>query len=248
MTFLSYIRLLSASCVAAGLTVNPALAGEIKDIEFSAGQRVSLVLPDNTGADQAAQGFYLQGLMALSSGLGMQEKHSFAIERVIIGEHKPQALGIYAWPSAENADQLRSNPVYINEYEPLLHDAWKEMHTIDVDLTEDVKISFDTDKTYTMALLWFGDKAVYDSYILQSEPLREQLGAKRVFNLPVSQFDSFAATDADKSPDRVVIVEWHHSSHPDAYLNSPMLTENRPMLQQAIAKIDWYELSHWEGY
>ncbi|MDO3388709.1 hypothetical protein QWI17_22875 [Gilvimarinus sp. SDUM040013] len=247
MTFFSYLRLLSASCVAANLAVTPVQAVENTEVSFHSGQRISLVLPDETGADGDARQAYLDGLVSLTADLGLRQSHSFAVERVIIGDHQPQAMAIYSWPDAEQSKQLRHNSTFQSNFESLASQAWQELVTVDVDLEDALEITFDTDKVYTLAVAWIGDEALFESYVALSAPVREALGARPVMNLPVADFSSIQGLGG-RSPDRVVIMEWNDSSHPDAYLTAPAVQNNQAIVQQAFEKIEWYELRHWEGY
>lgn len=246
MTLTTYLRLLSVSSALAVLT-SPALAAEDKVLNLEAGQRLTLVLPDANGADEAARETFMQGLIRLSADLELKEEHSFAVASTIIGEHQPQALGIYSWPDKQSSMQLRTHSEYQAQLAPIKADAWSQIHTLDVDLAEPLSITFKEDRSYTIALAWIANQSMFDSYAVLSQPVRDALGAKTLVNLPVADFEAVGA-NFDRQPDRVVIIEWLHPSHPQAYRYSPAVQNNPEIVQSAFEGINWYQLKHWEGY
>lgn len=243
MTFLSYMRLLSAGVVAANLAAVPVLAGDIKRVNFSAGQRLSFVLPDTGDASKKTRGPVLAGLTALAGQGTLTQVYNFAVDEVLIGEHQPQALSLYAWSSADDARQARASEHYKSELASLMPATWSEVHTVEVDLVEPLTLELDSDKTYTLALAWIRSEAMFEGYAALSAPLREVLGAKPLINLPVGYFAQMGLDEAD-SPDRLVLMEWRHESHPEAYRTSALIQENAEVVGQAFEKIQWYRLAH----
>ncbi|WP_041521865.1 DUF1330 domain-containing protein [Gilvimarinus agarilyticus] len=242
-----YSSLLASSCLCAQLLASPVAAQpSVTDIELTPGQRLTLVLPDADPSAEAQQEQYLAGTFAIAGQQGFTEQHSFAVGEVLIGEHQPEALGIYSWPSIQSAQTMRNHPE-VQRLAPLREQGWHEMHIIDVDIEQPLQMQFDARKRYTLAVLWLDDEAAYQRYLKATDPQRDAMGAKVVLIAPVAAFDSIDAPDLG-DPSRIAIVEWPADVAPKSYVQSPLFTASEAIVQQAIGRIDWYELRHWGGY
>ncbi len=210
-------------------------------IDLKSGQRFSIVLSKVKPGGEKSLQTYINGMLPIAEQEGMQTLSAFAIPKTIIGDSQAEFLGLYAWPNADIAEKTRNNEVYEKKYKPLQKQAWQELTIIDSDISQNLSFSHSKNKTYTFAQVWIKDQISYDNYYQSTITLRDSLGAKMLFKLPVHDYQTFDASDIP--PDLIVLIEWPTPNGPQLYLNSMTFKENQAKAQAGIEKINWYQLN-----
>ena len=222
------------------LLITPNLAADV----LQPGQRLTAVISENQPGGEASQQYYFENAFPLAQAAGMRELTTFKVEQVLFGQGSPEGSGLYVWPNEEAAHQVRNNPKYLKELKPLREKSWKELKSVDMDITAPLEINLDRSKPHTLAFVWFKDAAAYDSYYQGTQALRDKMGVKTLLALPGVRHENLAQGETTP-PDRVVLLQWQSVEDIKRYGTAPEFQAYLADYQQGVKSIEWYHLGFW---
>lgn len=216
------------------------------DIDLQAGQRLTIVIPeDKPGADAARQQYFSQ-VFPLAAAEGFSQTAAFDVSKVLVGDSKATQLALFSWPDADAEQRFERHPDWAS-LKQTRSAGWDELKINNVDYVAQPPLKLDADKTYTLAQIWLKDKQSYQDYFEATKPLRAELGTKIVFKLHGDVYESLQ--DGDVAPDLVVLVEWQQAEDPERYTQAPLFKANFDKVEAAFAKFEWYQLQYLpQGY
>lgn len=232
------------------LAINIGLASSLLFCAFSAqaevvkpGQRLTFVLSENKPDGDAVRQHYFSKAFPLAQAAGMKEITTFK-PSVIMGNGKPDGSGLYLWPSKEAASSTRENPEYLKDYKPLRIQAWNQLQAVDIDIANEMDISFDKTKVYSVVFIWLKDKAKYDQYFKATQVVRDRLGVKTIIKSPTVRYDKLTEGEITP-PDLLIMLQWNKKEDFQAYSNSPEFKAVEQTFLQSLNGFEWYELGFW---
>jgi uncharacterized protein (DUF1330 family) len=221
------------------------LSGSPQAHELERGQQLTFVLSDSRpGGEQVGQTYFSQAF-PMAQANGMRELTTFKVQKTLLGERTPQGSGLYLWPSREAAQRTRSDERYVKNLRPLRTQVWNELQSIDMQLDAPMRIELDRSKTYTAALIWVKSEAAFEQYLRSTQPLHDRAGVRTVLNLPSTRYENLSEGETTP-PHRVLLLEWPTQDGPGSYTADSGFQSVIPQYEQAVAKIEWYQLGFWD--
>ena len=178
-------------------------------LNFKKGQVLSFtVIESKKGeAAAAARDNYYKTAFPLASQFGLSRDMGFDVVAVPVGDFKPQAVALFSWPSADAERNFNAHPEWpaIKATRP---DAWDELRIYNDVLKNDMSLSFDSSKTYTLAAAWLNPKHPndYEKYLSGIQSAVTESGGRFIYKMHNPAFEAHAAPQG--APDQVLLVEW----------------------------------------
>lgn len=222
-----------------------ALSSPLAAHELERDQQLTFILSDpRPGGEQVGQTYFRQAF-PLAQANGMRELTTFKVQKTLLGGRSPQGSGLYLWPSKEAAQRTRTDERYVKNLRPLRTQVWNELQSIDMVLDAPMRIDLDRSKTYTAALIWVKDEAAFERYLQSTQPLHDRAGIRTVLNLPSVRYENLSEGETTP-PHRVLLLEWPAPDGPERYTADAGLQSVVPQYEEAVARIEWYQLGFWD--
>lgn len=210
------LALLTVGCTVSAPTTNvksetPAAisAPKLVKLDFKKGQVLSFTVIDSKEGDAAstARGQYYETAFPLAKTFGLSRDMGFKVLAVPVGKFKPQAVALFSWPSVAAEKKLNTHPNWPS-IKALRPEAWDELRIYDDVLKQDMSLTFNSAKTYTLAAAWINPKHPndYEKYLSGIQTAVTQSGGRFIYKMHSPSFEAHAAPQG--APDQVLMVEW----------------------------------------
>ncbi|OAN97538.1 DUF1330 domain-containing protein [Parasphingorhabdus sp.] len=236
---------LAASCATAqqDAASPPSLAPQTEQLFLKKGQYLSITLPEAKTSEEATQarGNYYKTAFPLGSKFGLKREAALKIDNVIISDYTPSSLIFYSYPDKQSAAGLSAHPEWpaIKATRPAI---WKELNIFGAELTEDIDITFDPAKSYTLVIAWRKqDSDGYDQYLRGIEPAVQRFGGKFIYKMFNPAIESNAASAI--APSQLTFVEWDTLDGFSKVRASDEYKASVPYFQAGVKKIEFYRMS-----
>lgn len=181
----------------------------VQTYAFKKGQLLSFVsvVPKNTPEAKTASQEYFARAFPLASKHGFKREGQLLVKAVPVGNHKSEGVILYSWPDQASEDRLTAEADWA-DIKTLRPQAWEELRIYTTTLQDDLTLSFDPAKTYTLAMAWNNPKNP-DHYDLYMDGIRDavtEVGGRFVHKIFDPAFES--NTIKDGGPGQVTLVEW----------------------------------------
>ena len=178
-------------------------------LTYTKGQLISLIIIDakDGEAATAARDNYYATAFPMATRFGLKRDAGMTIAMTMVGKFKPEALGIFSWSSQAASDELSAQSGWpaIKATRP---DGWDELAIFTAPITQDMSLTFDPAKAYTIAVAYINsdNPADYDRYMAGIEPSLNELGGRFMYRMinPVSEFHR----TTHEGNVQVTLVEW----------------------------------------
>lgn len=220
------------------------IAPQTTQLNLKKGQYLSITLPEaktSAEATKARQDYY-RAAFPLGSKFGLNREAALKIDNVIISDYKPSGLIFFSYPDKQSEARLAAHPKWpaIKASRPSI---WKELNIFSAELAEDLNITFDPAKSYTLVIAWKKDEDPdgYDKYLSGIEPAVERFGGKFIYKMrnPASEANTASAT----APSQLTFVEWESL---DGFAKVQASDEYKASVrhfQTGVKKIEFYRMS-----
>ena len=213
-------------------------------LSFEKGQLLTLSAAINKEGEAAAakRTEYFQRAFSKAEPLGMQRGPSFRVVETVRGDFSPRGLGLFSWPSAEAEEGLTSDPEWA-EIKGLRPEAWDRLRLYSVELEEDLDITFDPNKFYTVAVAWQNPDApdAYDVYLDGIEPTLTELGARYIYKMRAPRFEQVATPGP--TPGQVTFVEWDTEDGLNALQDSEGFLAYYPSFRAGVTRFELHRIA-----
>ncbi|MEM6585166.1 MAG: hypothetical protein AAF692_05380, partial [Pseudomonadota bacterium] len=105
-------------------------------LDLKKGELLQIVVPEEREEGKAARQSYYQNAFPIAERLGYANEGLLRVRQKVRGEYDPSVFAFFSWPSAEAAQEYRSNPRFA-EFKQLRREAWHEMNIYDAEIRED---------------------------------------------------------------------------------------------------------------
>ncbi len=248
--------LLASACIAATLALSACAAVTQSEIiksstevgslnlDLKAGQvlQLALVRAKEGEAAQAVRQRYFQTAIPYAESLGDEFLGNLRIENTIIGENKPTAIAMYAFPDEAAQQAFQSSPDW-PEYERMRREGWDELHVFSTTLVSDMQLKFVPSKNYTLAAAWTRPDTLddYQRYLDGIESDFGEIGARYVAQFKGINLQS--QTDEGGDPSQLTFVEWSGAPDLKGLQQTTGYKENSKYFTKAMTRFDFYWLT-----
>lgn len=178
-------------------------------LDFKKGQVLSFTVIDSKkgAAATAARDEYYEKAFPLAGQFGLSRDIGFNVVAVPVGAFKPHAVVLFSWPTADAEKQFSAHPDWppIKAMRP---DIWDELRVYNDVLKQDMSLTFNAEKTYTLAAAWINPKHPndYEKYLSGIQTAVTESGGRFIYKMQNPSFEAHAAPQG--APDQVLLVEW----------------------------------------
>lgn len=184
-------------------------APKMVSLDFKKGQVLSFTVIDSKdgAAATAARDEYYDKAFPLAETFGLSRDMGFKVVAVPVGALKPQAVALFSWPNASAEEGFSAHPDW-PAIKSLRPEAWDELRIYNDVLKQDMNLTFDSSKTYTLAAAWINPKYPddYEKYLSGIQTAVKQSGGRFIYKMHNPSFEAHAAPQG--APDQVLMVEW----------------------------------------
>ncbi|MEZ5680993.1 MAG: DUF1330 domain-containing protein [Erythrobacter sp.] len=234
----------AASCAASTEVpvLAPAPEAQALEMEFEAGELLSIVMPKiGDGSPDAREDYYMTAI-PLAQEHGLRSKGSLRNADNLIGEYDPDGIIFYSWPGEQSEKAFTAHPDWPG-LKALRRAAWEEVRVYTETLAQPLALRFDPAKTYTLAVAWTnpehpGDYARYMDNVI---PLLGALGARVIHIMHNPRVEAHAASP--EAPERITIIEWPSEEALDQLRQSPAYRRQLPLLRSGIEHLEFYRIA-----
>ncbi|MEP2988077.1 MAG: DUF1330 domain-containing protein [Parasphingorhabdus sp.] len=243
---LASLSLFAASCVTAqqNTDAKQQIAVQATQLKLKKGQYLSITLPEAKTSEEAtkARQEYYKTAFPLGSKFGLKREAALKIDTAIISDYKPSGVIFFSYPDKQSEAGLAAHSKWpaIKASRP---NIWKNLNIFSTELADDINITFDPAKSYTLVIAWKRDEDPdgYDKYLKGIEPAVERFGGKFIYKMhnPSSEFNSASAT----APSQLTFVEWNTLDGFSKVQASDEYKASVPHFQSGVKKLEFYRMS-----
>lgn len=184
-------------------------AAKPMSLELKKGELLSIisVISNQGEAADAARREYYQSAFPLASQYGLTREGQLRVVATPIGDHKSEGIIFFSWPSAEAEAGLEAEVAWPG-IKALRPKAWEDLRVFTDEIEEDLALTFDADKTYTIAMAWTNPENPdhYDLYMDGIQDAVAEVGGRFIYKMFDPKFESHKLTSG--GPGQVTLVEW----------------------------------------
>ena len=217
--------------------------GKSVTLSYSKGQLITLASVINKEGDEAnaIRTEYFQRVSPIGRPLGLSSDLVLRVTETTNGDFKPRAFSFFSWPSAEAEAELIEHPEWA-EIKRLRPDGWDKLRLYSDVLEENLELTFNTAKHYTVAVAWLNPDApgAYDRYLDGIEPTLNKIGGRFMYKMRAPRFEQHASPGP--APGQVTIVEWDSLGGLDKLLASKGFKEHTASFQQGVTRFELHRI------
>lgn len=206
-------------------------------VELAKGQLLQVIAPQSReDGEDARRAYYAQTIPA-AEALGFKRHGQLNVNRKIISDWDPGAFIFFSWPDAASLEQFEQRPQWpaVLASRP---QGWDELRIYSIELEEDLNLSFDPDKHYTVVVAWTkeGGAGEYERYLNGIEPAMMRAGGRFISKLRSPRME--AHNSAPGAPGQITFVEWDSE---DGFAKVQQSAEYRASQQHFRAGVERFE-------
>lgn len=212
------------------------------DIKLEKGEVLQLIAPEARPEGNEARQTYYRTVFPIASQFGYAREGQLNVRQKVRSDYDPSAFLFFSWPSADAIATFRDNPQFA-EFKQLRRQAWSELKIYDVEIMQDLKLSFRPDKHYTVLLAWLDDetRSDYTRYLDGIEPAVVRAGGRfihKIYN-PTMQ----ALQTSNEGPGQITFVEWETPDGFDKVQQSDEYLAHQRYFTSSVQKFEFYWLN-----
>lgn len=239
--------LLAASCASAQpANDTPQIAApKATQLVVKKGQYLSIIMPDAKTSDAAtkARNKYYASAFPLGAKFGLKREAALSITQNIISDYKPSSVLFFSYPSKQAEASLANHSDWpaIKASRPQI---WNQLNIFSAEIREDIALTFDPTKSYTLVVAWKKDDDKtngYDKYLKGIEPAVARFGGRFVYKMRNPQMESHTAIAG--APAQLTFVEWDSVDGFSKVRASAEYKAAVPDFQAGVKKIEFYRMT-----
>lgn len=173
---------------------------------------------------------------------GRTDGPHFDVRSTVLGDFEPESVQVQVWPSeqAVEAYQAYDQRTLMERY---AEDGWTGRRVYTAVLENDLDLTLNPDKFYTLALAWFdpehpGDYARYLDTVAEDF---DTVGARFVYKMYAP--DAHHTGEALDAPDQITLAEWDSVDSLRALRSLPQYQTVAPYLDSGTRRFEFYALN-----
>ncbi|MEO1658573.1 MAG: hypothetical protein AAFR65_12725 [Pseudomonadota bacterium] len=210
---------------------------------YTEGQLITMFASVARPGDEAAavRKGYFERIAPITTDLGFSRDVGLRVTETVVGSFEPEAMGFFSWPSADAENVLNQHPDW-SKIKELRPQAWDQLRLYSKTLDEDLTLTFDSGKHYTVAVAWFDPDhpELYDQYLDDVEPTLTKLNARYIYKMRMPRFETH--TDPNKAPGQLTFVEWDTREGLNRFIRSRGFLKNYSSLQEGTVRFELHRI------
>lgn len=182
-------------------------AEQTRTVTLRKGEVLQLYTEDRNADALQAREALLEATAPLASRYGLKAAVEFAVRATAAGEFKPNSVSLHTAPSLEALTQLSSSADW-QAVQPARAAAYNDMKTYSDVVEDNVTLTFDPAKLYTVGIFWVNHENPGDLefYLDGLKPTVEELGGRFIYYMNDPAIS--AISTSQPAPGRVIFIEW----------------------------------------
>ncbi len=245
---------LSTAAVLVTLALNPAVvagekpepatekpAAEAVVIEVKAGQVLQIIASEAKPDGGPARRTYAQTAFPIASSFGFASMGTLAVKQKVVSDFAPEAFSFFSWPSEGAVRDFESHPDWpaIKATRP---DAWNELKVYSDVVDEDLSLTFDPGKHYSVVVAWSNpeNSGDYERYLSGIESAVAREGGRFIYKMRNPAFDAHASELT--APHQLTFVEWDAPGGFARVQKSQEYLDSRQYFASGVSRFEFYWL------
>lgn len=215
---------------------------QVMAVQFVPGQVVQLIAPISDPVKEPLRRAYYQTAIPLAQSYGFKNYGTLVVEQTIVGEFKPPVIVIGGWPSLHAQNEFKSHGDF-KDIKLQRANAWEELMIYNHLNPDRTALSFDKDKSYTVAFAWtkLSHPNSYFEYLDAVEPMLAQLGARFMHKMVAPNLDAIEPNS--HAPQQITFVEWQSDDDLRKLQSLPEYKKIYPLFLEGIEKFEFHRVS-----
>jgi uncharacterized protein (DUF1330 family) len=212
-----------------------------QQLSIKKGQVFSIVAPDNKVGGEKAVSEYYQRAFPLAESFGLKRHLSLKAPTTLVGDYKPGGFIFFSWPDQESEKKLINHAEW-PEIKALRPNGWNELKIYSSLAENDIDITFDSSKFYTLAVAWFNPENPddYTNYLAGIEDTVAEVGGKFILKIHHPRFEAHASPLID--PGQITLVEWDSPEGLAALQQSEAFKTFSPLLSSGVTTFELHNI------
>ena len=210
-------------------------------LSLKEGEVLQLIAPETQPEGREARQNYYRTVFPIAEALGYERQGQLNVREKVRSGYDPGAFLFFSWPSAASVQAFRDNPQF-NAFKTLRREAWSELKIYDTQIAQDLDLTFDPAKHYTVLVAWLDDetRTDYTRYLEGIEPAVKRAGGRFIYKI----YDPTMQTlgDESKAPGQITFVEWETTDGFARVQQSPEYRAHQQYFSSSVQKFEFYWL------
>ncbi|UTW59575.1 DUF1330 domain-containing protein [Kordiimonas sp. SCSIO 12603] len=221
---------------------SPVYAGnKAPALHLEKGQYLTVVLPETNPAKNMLREAYYSAAFPLAEKYGLKREAGLKVEQKIISDYSPSAALFFSYPDQASERKLTNEAMW-PEIVKLRKEAWKEIKFYSATIEQDLNITFDPEKSYTLVVAWTNPEHPNDyfRYLDAIKQVVNEAGGRFIYKMQTPKYE---ANTKGEAPAQLTFVEW---DTPDAFAQlsrNPDYKKHVPLRESGIQKLEFYRLT-----
>ncbi|GAA0474882.1 hypothetical protein GCM10009096_15580 [Parasphingorhabdus litoris] len=206
------------------------------------GQYLSIIMPEEKEDGDAARQVYYRQAFPLGQKFGLKRETQLKMDSIEFSNYKPTGLVFFSYPDQESEKQLTSQPEWpaIKAQRP---EAWNELRIYSAAMREDLNLSFDPAKYYSLVVAWTNpDKPEdYQRYLSGIEKAVHSAGGRFIYKMKNPKMEAHATSL--NAPSQLTFVEWDAPNGFAKVQKTEDYKASAPYFRSGVTKVEFYYMS-----
>ena len=212
-------------------------------IEMKRGEVIQIIAPEARADGNEARQAYYKTAFPIAEKLGYKKEGQLAVRQKVVSDYDPGGLLFYSWPNAAAAKAFANHPGWpaLKAERPK---AWNELKIYTSELDEDLRLTFDPAKFYTVVIAWGNPENPddYERYLSGIEPAVKRSGGRFIYKMRNPEFEAHASSP--EAPVQLTFVEWDDPAGFAAVQSSEEYLASRQYFSTGLTRFEFYWLEH----
>lgn len=246
---LMVLGLAAAACVSPTMPTesvasSPATEAEKVTLNYEVGQVLSYILITgrDTDAAKTARETYYKTAFPIADQFGMQRDLNLTVPTQLVGKYKADGMAIFSYPDATSEAGLAAHPEW-PVIKALRPQAWDELAIFSQELKQPLNITFDPNKTYTLAVAEINEAAPddYNTYMRGIEPGLNEMGGRFIYRMINPKVEAHRHTYDPQV--QVTMVEWDTPEALAGFTRSPGYKANSKYFTSGVSGFSFFTIA-----
>lgn len=211
-------------------------------VHFHPGEVVQLIAPISDPAKRDLRDRYFKKNAETAKAYGYQQDGVFVVEETLVGDFSPNVFVVSHWASLK-AQKAFQSLAQFKDVKSLRREAWEALKLYDHELEAPLTLSFNKNKTYTLAFAWTHPAfpSDYYRYIESLPPLLEKVGGRFIYQINNAVL---SAHNPDAlAPQQITLVEWDTPDGVEQLQSLPEFSELAKQLSSGTTRFELHKVS-----
>lgn len=210
-------------------------------IALEAGEVLQIIAPQARENSRAARQAYYDFVLPQAERLGFERLGGLSVRQKVVSDYDPGAFLFFSWPDAASLTMFEAHPEW-PAYRDQRPDGWEELKIYTLELEQDLQLTFDPAKHYTVVVAWLDAEngAQYTRYLDGIEAAVTRSGGRFIAKFNNPAYEANAGTPP--APGQITFVEWDSLDGFEKVQKSAEYQANRQNFASGVDRFEFYWL------